>query len=311
MANKNVSWEVAAIFVFLLAFALSLTLGSYNVDGATNDTIFAKVNVTNTEPTLYSVVVDPGSIDLTPGNTTKVNCTGEIYDINGWDDIIIVNATLYDSTYGDGITFDNNYRYVNATCNSSCTSLSTTNASCTCTFNVEYYANNGTWQCNMTAADSGGLVSTRNSTLYNINTVIGIDVPAEIDFGNLSVTETSSQIVANVTNLGNVPINISLRAFGGTNESEIDAGNYSMICAYGNITTGYQRYSINSSVAYSAMDNVTNTSTEVQVFKVPVRTDDNNYGNTTNATYWRLQIPSEISGFCNGTIVYTASETTY
>ncbi len=293
-------------FTLALAMVVSLTITSFDVVGANNVSTITRVNITNTEPTLYEVTI-PSSIDLTPGNTTLVNCTGYVYDVNGWSDINTSNATLYDTTYGDGTTFDNNFRYQNNSC--TCTQLDAEqfNATCTCGFNVLYYANNGTWQCNMTIADEFGLSDTRNSSYGTINTVIGINAPNEIDFGNLSVTETSSEIIANISNFGNVPINVSLRGYGGTDPS--NQNNVSMVCEIGNITSGNERYAPISGVDYNNMINLTNITTMISNLTLPVRTDDSAYGNDTNSTYWRIYIPSSISGACNGTVEFYATDT--
>jgi len=297
--------------ISIFGIIVALSLGAPHVSGANNDTLYAKVNITNTEPNLYSVTINPTTIDLTPGNTTLINCTGLIYDANGWDDIANVNATLYHNNYGDGTTTDNNYRYQNISCESTCNQYegSATNASCSCNFELEYYAYNGSWQCNMTIGDAYGLPSTANSSLSTINTVIGIGVPDEIDYGDMSVAETSSKIEVNVTNFGNVPINVSLRGWGGTNETYPGATNYTMLCGINNITYGYHRYSTNSTETFANMFNITNTSTGIPNFDLPSRENDNNYGNDSNSTYWQLEIPTNVGGFCNGTIQFYATQT--
>jgi len=266
--------------------------------------------VTNTEPNLYNVFVVSPPINLVAGNTTIVNCTGEIEDINGWSDITKVNATVYDITQGHNpnpTTADNNYRYFNTSCN--CTSISANNASCPCLFAVQYFANNGTWQCNMTIADSFGLSDSMNSSTFTINTVIGIGVPNEVDYGDMSVTETSAYIPGNITNFGNVPINISVRGWGGTESYSAAYNDTSMICETGNISIYYERYAINTSIAYENMTNLTNTSTGIPNFDLPTRTNDNNYDTDTNTTYWKIQIPLTIGGYCNGTVQFSATDT--
>lgn len=302
-------WMFGILVFFLVGFGVIMDAAI--VTGVSNSTVTTIVNVTNGAPDLYDVSVSATPIDLNAGNTTIVNCTGLIYDTNGWDDIASVNATLYDTSQGDGTTFDNNFRYQNSSCSSSCNEFqsSTTNASCSCLFPVQYYANNGTWQCNMSIGDAFGLSDTDNSSTFTVNTVLGIGVPSEIDFGNLSVTEISSQIQAVVSNYGNVDINISIRGWGGTQAYSADYNSTAMICDTGNITHEFERYSVHIDDTFGNMTNITNTSVSVPNFNLPIRTNDTNLGNDTNTTYWRLEIPSSVSGICNGTVEFAATQT--
>ncbi|MCK5282009.1 MAG: hypothetical protein KAK00_01240 [Nanoarchaeota archaeon] len=284
----------------------------------TNESAVTKVWVWNTEPNITSMVVSPSPIDLTPGNVTIVTCTAYVWDYNGWQDVTIVKSSFYDINEGDGTTADKNYRYLNSTCGN-CTSAdsSGTNASCSCQFGVWYFANNGTWECNMTIRDRGGNATTRihlfNDTMQSgsiiLNSILGVDISeGVIDYGNLSVTELSDPESVNITNWGNVPINISVREWGGTEESETNVGNFSMLCDYGNITHGYQRYSTSNFTDYTNMTNVTNTSTVIPNWNLPVRTNDTHIGKDRNQTFWRIKIPLTVGGFCNGTIMFSGTE---
>jgi hypothetical protein len=258
------------------------------------------------------VAVFPASIDLSPGGTTTVYCNGSVYDLNGWDDLRNVSARIFWVGQGDGTTGDNNYRYVNSSCKNAsgngpnCMSKDgeANNASCVCSFSVWYYATNGTWQCNMTVGDSYAMNSSLLSNQVTMNTVLGIDVASILDFGQLSVTETSNYTKENITNWGNVPINTTVRGFGG--DDATIGRNFSMMCELGNISNTYLRYSINTSALYTDMYNITNSSTMIPGSTIPSRTDDNVYGISRNATYWKLQIPTGIAGTCNGTLIFSA-----
>jgi hypothetical protein len=302
---RSIFFVFGLIVLTFTIFSATVFLTPY-VIGANNDTVITRVNVTNQEPILYDVTITPSSIDLTAGSTYLVNCTGLVYDDNGWYDVNVSNATLYDSSEGYATTYDKNYRYFNSSCDCS-TEISPTNASCTCLFSVEYYANNGTWQCNMTATDDFGLVTNRNSSYATINGFIAIDIPiSEINYGNLSVTETSSEMRINFSNFGNLPINVSIRGYGG--EDSANPSNSSLNCETGNISLSNERYSLNSGTSFADMLNLSNSSTQFTNLTVPSRTDDNNYGNDTNATFWKLYVESGVSGFCNGTLEFYAIE---
>jgi len=292
------------LFVFLFVLFTATTMISFDASGANNSITITKVNITNTEPDLHYVFITPASIDLTPGNTTKVNCTGYVYDLDGYADVTGANATFYDSSNGDTGGFDGTYRYLNSSC--TCAEVSTYNASCSCLFDVQYYANNGTWQCNMTAVDDYGISDNENSTLFDVNTVVGIDVPAELDYGDLSVTQYSLEKGLNVTNYGNVPINISVRGYGGTTDSD-NPDNLSMICAAGgNISMEHEKYSITGGLGYGSMVTLNNESTAMG-FTIEVKNNDTAI-NHLNTTYWMIYIPASVSGFCNGTLEFVGQE---
>jgi hypothetical protein len=308
------------LLVGCLSF-LGVSMVTTNVFGVnqTNDSTLAKVYVWNTEPSLYAVSISPNPIDLTPGNTTNVTCVASVFDYNGWGDVIARNATFYHYDYAIGTDSDdknNHYTSTNCSCVRMGTSL--TNATCNCTIPVWYYAYNGTWICNMTVSDIGGNATpgrrinftSVNWSNVSLNAMMAIDSPAVIDYGNLSVTETSNLTTANITNWGNVLINVSVRAYGGTNETRNDSGNYSMFCDYGKIDREFQRFSINSSSNYSDMWILTNISTVIQDYRLQIRTNDNFPTNDRNQTYWMLRVPLSVGGSCNGTIEFQATDLT-
>jgi hypothetical protein len=328
--KRKIGEQLATAF-FIVFTAIAALIGasfiSDYVVGAptniTNGTVIARVNITNTEPNITSVTVDDdikipaGEIDLTSNGVTVVTCNATVFDYNGWQDIHpdLTNATFYIQSKGrDGDT-DNNYRYRNESCGR-CIQIDATTASCDCRFAVQYYANYSTeWICNITVGDSGGtaminainLTDTDVSGTITVTKLLAIDTGTLIDYGNLSVTETSPEIVHNVTNTGNIPINITLRGFGGLNESI--GQNLSMICDYGNITFGYQRYEIGTDklglTSFDNMVNLTNQSVSTNL-TLYHRSNDSEYGSDRNATLWRLQVPLGVGGICNGTTIFGA-----
>ena len=317
MKKRNLVTSLSIVFILSIFILASISMITDDVIGAniTNDTTLVKVYVWNTEPNITSVTVSPSSIDLVPGNITTVNCTAIVFDYNGYSDVEFKNATFYHSSSSNNAADDNNNHYSNSTGN--CTQLggSPTNATCIASFSVWYYAYNGTWTCNMTVGDQGGNATSRQMHFNNSNNgsatvspLLAINVPEEIDYGNLSVTELSDNFTANITNWGNVDINISVRGYGGQDETVPNVGNYSMLCEYGNITHGYQRYSTDSTETYNSMTNLTNISTMLPDFTLPFRTNDTTYENDRNFTYWQIKIPLTVGGLCNGTIVFSATE---
>src|SRR3989338_10056501 len=242
LVQRAVSLVFSLVF-FVLLFSSAAILSS-DVLGLniTNATVLARVNVTNTEPNLYLVRVVNTPIDLTAGAATVVVCNGSFSDTNGYADIKNVSASLYRDFLASNAADDNSTHYTNGSCITSCSAdpgTNNQNGSCLCNFPVQYYAQNGSWICNLTIQDSGFLNDSLNSTLFTVNEVIGIDVENDVlDYGNLYATQTSNPIRENVINIGNIPINVSVRGFGGDNETI--GQNVSMICEAGtNITFGY------------------------------------------------------------------------
>ncbi len=306
---------------FFLAFVLyfaGLSVTTENVSGAniSNQSVLAKVNVSNQFPDLYRVFFSSpldalGQIDISAGSNTTVVCNGSFSDPSGFDDVTFVNATMYYAPTDEFDSPDNNLtHYTNSSCGT-CAVVSGTgnvNGTCSCQFSVQYFANFGNWICNMTLVDAGTLTTFNTSSQTYLNEVLGIALNnLTLDYGSLSVTQTTgTSIEKNITNTGNIPMNLSLRGYGGVDEPE--GINYTMLCASGaNITFGNQRYSLYSSTAFDTMVNLTNQSRQVMNLTIPKRgLTTNQLGNSTNVTYWRLRIPLGPAGVCNGTVIFKA-----
>lgn len=307
---------LSALILALLFLGVPFTTDSVFGVNVTNATVLARVNVSNTEPSLYRVKIDSPTppIDLTANGATTIICNGSVQDRNGFDDIKNVSATFYDITVASNATDDNNTHYTNYSC-LPCTVVAGTNnenGTCLCQFAVQYYANPASWQCNMTINDSGSIARSENSSFVTINEVLGISIESSIhDYGNLSVTQISSLIRQNITNSGNIPINITVRGWGGDNESESIGQNVTMICEAGtNITFDNHRFYPGNNTAFADMYNLTNRTRQIFNLTIPQRTTDSGLGNSSNATFWRLQVPLGASGICNGTIIFGAVDAT-
>ena len=311
---------IAAAFFLGISFTTNYAIGA--TINITNNTVLARVNITNTEPNITSVVATPSTIDLIANDFSYVTCNATVFDYNGWQDINAnaTNATFYIQSVGINGAIDNNHRYVNRSCGSCRQAAESANPSttayCDCRFALQYYANDSSaWVCNMTVKDKGGTQKSGSeinftdsdaSSTVTVSKLLAINTSTLLDYGNLSVTETSSEITQNVTNVGNVNLNLSLRGYGGTDEST--GNNLSMICDFGNITFGYERYLVGtdqSGTPFSSMRNLTNQTARLN-FTFPARVDDSSVGWDRNSTFWRLQVPLSVGGICNGTIIFGA-----
>ena len=330
LENGILSISLLAIIAFVLigvSFTTNYVIGATN---QTNVTVYAYLNVTNTPPNITSVTLDDdidppvGEIDLTSYAVTIVTCNATIFDSNGWQDIDpdSVNATLYIKSVGVNAENDNNDHYTNSSCGR-CVQVDATTAGCDCTFAMQYYANSSSeWVCNISVTDKAGTGKKGDSHYLNftvdavsndttVTQLLALDTPTDtLDYGNLSVTQTSIAVARNVTNGGNIPFNLTLRGFGGENDS-VTNDNYTMICNLGNISFGYHRYVVGINTSFDEMKNLTNQSINTN-FTLSHRTNDASEGTREdkNETYWRLQIPLGVGGLCNGTIIFGAVEST-
>ena len=130
------------IGLFLIAaMLLGVSFTAENVMGAnvSNVSVLAKVNISNTAPSLYLVRVEDTPINLNANGVRNVMCNGSVFDSNGFDDIKNVTATLYQISVASNAADDNNNHYTNISCGN-CTVVpgtSNQNGSCVCQFAVQ------------------------------------------------------------------------------------------------------------------------------------------------------------------------------
>lgn len=269
-----------------------------------NYSVRTTVNVTNAYPEILNISCNNGqAMTLNAGTTKTINCTVKLRDYNGWDDVKNVNSTFYYFLNASSDPDDNNTHYTNTSC-SQATNDGQYLVNWTCSFNVWYYANNGTWKANATANDSFGAKDNDYGNA-SIAALLALNVTELIDFGNLAVTETSpTSVQANVTNLGNIPINVSVYGFGG-NDSVAGAG-LAMLCEIRNITLPNERYDLNPATIYDSMIPLTSAPALIPLLKISKQTQPDSQ--MINSTYWRLHVNVTTNpfGICNGTVVFSA-----
>lgn len=267
-----------------------------NFHGLNNETVH-NISIRNFAPFISEIfIVD--EINLDAGSNVTLYCNASIIDYNTVSDIQYVNASFYQPSIDPEIPNDNNYKYTDPSCYN--TSSSSFESNYTCEYNITYYANNGTWRCNISLADFSNASNISNrSTVINELLAIGI-TPSIIDYGAIASTETSQEdINITITNNGNVGFNLTLRGFG-----IYDGDNLSMRCLRGNISSKNERYSVTHMTAFNNMLNISNESTGINDFILPQRTNDLVQGSDRNKTYWKLQVPPLVRGPCNGTVVF-------
>jgi len=305
---------VFVLFVFLLAGTLD------TVSAKTqwiNVTAITKLNVSDYLPRVVGVIFDDSTsspadeIDLVSASTRSVFCNGTVIDLNGKDDIVAVNATIYWMGNKSSQHDDKNEHYSNHSC--AVLRSGPMNKTFSCGFKMWYFANNGTWFCNMSAWDNAttnpGKKAGYNSSLDNakVNPVFALNVPAVLNYGELSINQTSpADVMVNVTNTGNMNIDLKLNGYGGTNLVE---NNLSMKCALGNITIANERFSQTAAQAFSLMTALSGQHANPyywNAFSLSQRKSE--LLNSSKGTYWKIRVPmGGVKGQCNGTVVFTSA----
>ncbi|RMD45948.1 hypothetical protein D6829_00750 [Candidatus Pacearchaeota archaeon] len=284
-----------------------------------NVTVGTKMSIRNVEPEVLNVSINDGNpITLIPNSTKKVSCIAIVADYDGDVDISSVNATFYDPQVSfDKDTDDNNYHYTNSSCSVNL-SYGTYNgyaddsyrALANCTFDVWYYADAAQWTCNVSVFDlSGG--SGRGVGNENISQLLALGLPDSIDYGVVNATSVSEENQTNVTNYGNVIINLSLEGYAVT-----QGDGYAMNCTYGsvqNISVQYEKYNLTNSnpgtlnlTQFEANYTNLTSSAVVKFFNLTVRQNDTQ-NEISKPTYWRIYLPKGVAGNCTGHIVFGAT----
>jgi hypothetical protein len=270
-----------------------------NADINTTSELNTSVNITNSAPDVQGIVVDT-PITLNAMANVTITCNATVFD---WDDNFnIVNATFY---AGDGTSSaasdsgNNHYR------NSSCVNISEQPLAknYTCTFKINYYANNGTWYCNVTAYDTFNATGSNRSEPVRINSLVAIYIPSGIlDFGSLAAGNISTEdALANITNVGNRNLTLNVSGYA---INRYDG--YAMNCTNGNILVNNQRYNISANVNWTYASALTNNSARIQNLVVSHRTNDDT--ESKNSTYWRIRIPNGAAGKCTGSLLFEATD---
>lgn len=286
------------IFVLVaITIALVIILPSTSGYNYEHFNVTSRVNVTNAGPEIISTSIS-SSIVLNAGTTTIIYCNATIRDWNGFGDIDNVNATFYYYLNNSDDPDDNNVHYTNLTCEE----ISNDGeflANYSCSFEVYYYANNGTWRANISVNDSYSYSDSNLTSDTTINALYALNVTDVIDYGNLSVTDTSENIAATITNLGNLAINVSVLGYGTT-----EGDGVGLVCEHGsNISVENQRFSgivatwENKELLGSTNKDVNITIAKQTELLTPI----------TAETYWQLYVPPNPFGICTGVIRFTAT----
>ena len=263
-----------------------------------NITLTSGVEVNNTPPEGGSAG-GSAAVDLLGGMQSSVNFSAIFTDDNGFADIVIVNGTIWhfgNTSYAADDNETNHYV-------TNCTIANETNSSinATCQFDVWFFANNGTWTFTAYAEDE-----VENSSNISINFTIlplsAIDVNVTgIGYGNVSSFDITPEISVAIINAGNSPIDVGMYGYGGV----LDDG-LAFSCPYNNISMSNQRFSAVPGTDFTLMNPLSASSSSPSLVDLSIEKTQTSASNRTGDVYWRLEIPPEPFGLCNGSVVISA-----
>lgn len=279
--------------------------------GQNNVTVITNLTIGNVFPEMANVTVEnnASSLALTPNASRIVTCSGTASDYNGWNDVKNASAVFYDNTLSSYYAAnDSNSHYTNSSC--TITQDGAFTDVINCTFSVWYYANPGIWNCTILVNDTKGKPG-YGSDVINISSLLALGLPDVIYYGEVNATEMSDENITNVTNYGNVKINLSLSGYG-----FVLGDGYAMNCTSGaikNISIMHEKYNLTVSNPgvldiSQANANYTNLTTNVVVkrYNLNFRQNDT-FNEAINSTYWRIYVPTGVAGTCQGNIVFGAT----
>jgi len=279
---------------------------AYDTRNNFNYTLTRNVTIITQLLNITSIMVDDGitfpidQIDLQAGTTKSVYCNMTVVDSASYTRIQGVNATFYSFTTTYGAADDNRTHYTNGSC--AFITGAGQSADYVCVFNVWHFAVNGTWNC--TGFARGTYVTTNATNSTAVNQLFALNISTSvIDYSNLQANETSQNVTVNISNVGNMPMNISVYGFGGDDEA-IGTG-LSMICQINNISIAFERFSTDSTIDYNSKNQLSSTPQGLGLTILSKTIVDEI---KTNSTYWQFLVPPQAnaSGQCNGSVVFMA-----
>jgi len=305
---NNKFFLVVVLSVFILVLVLVLPLGiAPNNAGANykNVTVRTQANITNSKPEVINVTIQDAfnastrNITLSAGSFKDVMCNVTLRDWNGFNDIAYVNATLWHvATSSYGAADNNNTHYTNTNCTNGGNGVGFY-VNYLCNFSIIYYANNGTWMCNVTVLDNQSAMGYGNGSSI-FYPVYALNITEGIDYGSLAVEDISQNATANITNLGNMAINVTVEGYG------VKKGdNLAMNCSLGgNITVANERFST-TNVDWTSKIPLNGSAQMLPNLTLSKQNDSNLM---INSTYWQLYADSANNpgGNCSGYIIFTA-----
>jgi hypothetical protein len=167
-----------------------------------------------------------------------------------------------------------------------------------CTFDVWYYANNGTWNCTINVYNNQSASASFNASTI-INPLYAINLTDGIDFIDVSAGFPSDNVTVNITNFGNMPVNITIQGY-----DLVIGDTIGMNCSDAtNINITNIRFSTNNTATF-AQKNKMNGSIQSLNFQIKKQTNATPIFNTT---YWQINPdPGTANRICTGYVIFSA-----
>ena len=265
-------------------YSWSVNCTDSSLNTGASPTYYLWINVTTLNISSVSLI---SPINLQPGSVQLVICNASVQGAYR------VNATLFSTASAAHSSADNNsIHYTNSSC-------SLINGNYSCGFYLWYYAENATWMCNVTATSAQGNTTWLNASAQ-INTLLSMNIsPDVMNFGIVIPNNATSLLKVNITNTGNIPLDLQLYGYGGS----LDDG-HAMNCTYTFIPIENQHYGFNRSANFTNMTPLSGNSASPSFLNVsiPKRTSAIPW----NATYWSVFPPMMVPQNCTGSVVFNA-----
>lgn len=287
----------------------NVSINGYGYDLVDNITL-------NSPPNISSINVDDdlfipsNEIDLIPAGTKEVTCSAVVTEYDEENSLANATGRFFDNVLSSySAADDNNLHYTNNSCYIDYSYGNGNEAQVSCKFYVWYYANAQNWNCTIDVNDNLS-IHTRGSDISLVNTLLALGIDSFVDFSLVDDREISNESKLNVTNYGNVKINLSLSGYG-FRENDGNAMN----CSQGvikNISISNERFNltgsnsgaINMSEFSNKYVNLT-SAPDVKKFNLDYRKNDL-VNDALNLTYWRIYVPQGVYGDCKGNIIFGA-----
>jgi hypothetical protein len=264
----------------------------------------------NSLPDFESIVVDDlinlteNEIDLIANNTVHIDCEAIVFEYDGESLVDIESAFYYSGSSFLDIN-DNNYHYENYSCFVNTSYGNENQTKIVCSYDVFYYAVSDTWTCEIKVGD--GKINSSGTDQTFVNSLLSIGLVDSMNFSVGGVGEVSDEIEIIVSNFGNVEIDLNLWGY-----SQTEGDNLAMNCTSGDIPVYYKKYNLTSSVSgnltlgefESNYVNLTGMDYTAD-FNLSYRLDDLTF-DAFDSTFWRIYVPNNVSGICQGNIVFGA-----
>ena len=262
---------------------------NYSANETPNSPIIQLISITDSLP-------PENEITLSAGTIRPVNCTGIVTDLLNASNIIGANATLYYSLNSSSASDNNLVHYTNTSCD--LTQFNFTHDSFSCGFNVWYYANNGTWNCSIAVFNNQSASAfASNNTI--IDPLYAVNITDGVEFANAQSGFISNNVTVNITNFGNMPVNVTLQGY-----ALAIGDNIGMNCSDNtNITISNIRFSINASDNFNQK---TQMSGAIQSLNLKIAKQINST-QIFNSTYWQITPdPGSKNRVCGGYVIFSA-----